>query len=410
MNIDLNNISISSDARMLLYGDEMVIGNIYGNGKWIKIPQKYFDFLISFFEIDNGYQKLIKSTKSEGEKNFYVDLLYKLREIGALEQKNYKEKIHINDISLELTTFCNLNCKHCSSEYGNKKTENMTIENISKIVNWANEHNVESITLTGGEIFCLSDINEKIILIRNQFKGNIEIITNSTLINGENAQLLKDNIDKINISLDGYDKDSVDKIRGKNVYERVMKSINLLNEVGINNISLSMVLTSDNQLNIGKFNSLCRSLDVEPLPRVLSIRGRALKNYDLLVNDNDKGVEDNVLKNPNMISMCNAGITNLSVAANGNVNLCAALEHSNYVIGNLKKLDNLYDNIKKLNKTCLVDEIKVCKDCIVRYFCSSPCYAINQHIFMNETLRAQRCKKNKKELLKHVWNIDNSPE
>lgn len=408
LSINLNNISISHDTRILLFKDEMVIGNIYSNGKWIKIPQCYFNYLISFLGVDNGFEELIKSTKSENEKNFYIDLLYKLREIGALgrqDYQDYKEEIDIKDISLELTTSCNLKCKHCSNESGDKKIDNMTIENITKVVHWANEHNVKSLTLTGGEIFCLKDIDEKIELIRNQFTGRIEVITNATLIDEEKVKLLKKNIDKIDISLDGYDEESVNRIRGKNVYERVMRSVALLQENGYSNISLSMVLTSDNRQNIDKFYNLCKILNAKPMPRILSIRGRALKNYDLLVHDKDKGIEDNVLKNPNMVSMCTAGVTNLSISANGKVNLCAALEDSDYVIGNIEKIDNLYDKLEKIHKACIVDEVDMCKDCIVRYFCSSSCHAINYHIYRNESLRAQRCKKNKKELLKYVWNI-----
>lgn len=403
--INLNNIILSAHAKIIRHHNKLIIGNINGNGKWIKIPSCYVDYVIGFLGTENGFDDLMQSVGNEQEKSFYIDLLYKLREIGVLEKKDVIKDHHIKSVSLELTTDCNLRCKHCSSDYGNKEIINMSAENILKIIRWANQHHTESVTLTGGEIFCLKDIADKLTLIRNHFKGNISIITNGTLIDDKMAELIRKNIDKVYISLDGYDSKSVAAIRGKHVFEQVMQSVELLHKENISAISLSMVLTSENKNNLDRFKDLCASIGVEPMPRILTVRGRALKNYDSLVWEREKGTEDNVLKNPNMVSVCTAGTDNLSVNADGTIHLCSALEDSNFAISTLDSLEHLDHVLRKMRSMCVVDTVDTCKECIVRYFCSSACQAINYHIYTNRDLRERRCQRNKKELMERVWNV-----
>lgn len=58
--------------------------------------------------------------------------------------------------------------------------------------------------------------------------GRIDIISNATLIYPEHISILKSCVDEISISLDGYDKNSVDFIRGQGVFDKVIETIILL--------------------------------------------------------------------------------------------------------------------------------------------------------------------------------------
>ena len=149
-------------------------------------------------------------------------------------------------------------------------------------------------------------------------------------------------MDEISISLDGYDKNSVDFIRGQGVFDKVIETIILLKNNKIDNISLSMVLTSNNKNHVTDFKELCNKFEVKPILRTLSVKGRALKFYDDLINDNEKGKEDNISKRINMLAMCNAGSQILSINASGKVTLCSAMEESNVILGDIDELDIIF--------------------------------------------------------------------
>lgn len=401
--IVLDNVCISSDARIVKYKDYSIIGNVFGNGRWLKIPSGFLEYVISFFGIQDGFQLLMESMRDEKERQFYINLLNGLNQLGVLARKEHKEYIKLQCISIELTTMCNLRCKHCSSSYGDNEKVSMSMSDIKKIVQWANRERIEHIVLSGGEIFCMPDINEIITYLGENFNGDIEIMTNATLIKEEHIETIVRYVEKVNISLDGYDGDSVDNIRGKGVYDRVVKCIESLHQHEYRSISLSMVLTSDNRKHLDSFYAFCKKQEAEPMPRVLSLTGRALDNYDELIINKEKGEEEDVVNKLSMVASCSVGTTSVSISATGDVLLCDAMEESNYKIGTIEQLDEVVAKLQEIQINCVVDEIEPCKDCIVRYFCSSSCIANNYHTFHNEELRKLRCDKNKSRLIEKVW-------
>ena len=402
--IRLDDIQISESTRILQNDGFIVIGNIARCGLWIKIPFNVYNFIIPYIGMQDGYKKLMDSLGSESEQDYYTTLLEKLAKIQVLEKKGkLPQKSLINNLCIELTTACNLKCKHCSGMYGSRTVVSLPNYQLEKIIKWASMQRINSITLTGGEIFCVPDIYEKLRYIRTNFHGKVGIITNATLLEAEKIHIIKECVNDISISLDGYDERSVDYIRGKNVFKKVIQSINLLKMEGISNISVSMVLTSDNNKHVTDFKNLCESLNVTPITRVFAVKGRAKENYDSLIFDQDKGMEDNILKHVNMLSLCLAGISTLSISANGSITLCPAIEDSNIVLGTVDELDNIEQILMKMKQTCIVEEVSPCNSCNVRYFCSSKCYATNINIFNNFSLREQRCKQYKKKLQKYVW-------
>lgn len=403
-NIKLDNIQISKATRILYNNGLIIIGNVIKSGLWIKIRDKDFEYLKPYIGTSNGYKNLMLSLSTVEQQEYFTNLLEALAKIYVLEKKNSSlVDSHVKNLSLELTTACNLRCKHCSGMYGSKEISSLSDSQFKKIIKWAADNQLTSISLSGGEPFCLPNIYEKLEYIHNNFNGKISVITNATLFASDKLHILKSCVDEISISLDGYDEKSVDFIRGEGTFKKVIYSIAMLHNAGIDNISASMVLTSDNSNHIKDFHSLCKELKVKPITRIYSIKGRALKNYEYLISDEDKGAEDKILSHVNMLSICNAGISTLSINVNGKITLCPATEDSNIFLGTVDELDKVVNNLERIKRTCIVDEILPCKSCNVKYFCSSKCYAMNLNIFYNPTLREQRCKKYKEKLQKYVW-------
>ncbi len=402
--IRLDNVQISASTRILQNNEFIVIGDILKSGLWIKIPVAHYNYLLPYIGIVDGYKKLMDSLDSTKMRDYYTHLIEALAKIHVIERKAPSlNKCLVKNLTLELTTACNLRCKHCCGMYGSKVNLSLSDSRFEHIIKWASNNGIQSLTLTGGEIFCIPDIYQKLEYLRNNFDGTISILTNATLFAPEKINTLKKCIDKISISLDGYDEESVDFIRGKGVFKKVINSISMLHDNGFYNISISMVLTSENNNHINDFKELCAKLKVKPITRTITIKGRALENYNLLIENQDKGQEDHILKHISMLSICNAGVSVLSIKANGDVTLCPATEESEICLGTSDELDNIVKNLAHIQQTCLVDEISPCKSCNVRYFCSSKCYALNQNIFSNPSFRSQRCHQYKETLQNYVW-------
>lgn len=402
--IRLDEVTVSDYTRTIVRNNYIVIGDIIRSGLWVKIPVEDYYYIMPYIGMEDGYKKLMDSLKTEEYKVYYTKLLKALAKIKVLVNKKFQRReLCVKDLSLELTTACNLRCRHCSGMYGGKENSFLSDLNFKSIINWANTNSVNSLTLTEGEIFCLTDIYEKLKYIRNKFNGKISIITNATLFSEDKINVLTEYVDEINISLDGYDEQSVDFIRGKGVFNKVVNSIKQLHLNDFYNITLSMVLTSDNSLHINKFKNLCKELNLTPITRIFAIKGRALENYDLLISESNRGKEDDILKHINMLSMCNAGFSIISISVSGAVSLCASTEDSGIVLGNYNDLDKIARNINSIQQTCIVDEISPCKFCSVRYFCSSKCYSTNVNIFTNPYLREQRCIQYREKLQEYVW-------
>lgn len=393
-------IYMSPYASTMREGKYLIAGCYIGNGQWLKIPSRYYDFLIECINDNMCIKDILDLCDSEYEREFYDDLLKKLFVIGVL---SFEPEVDIGrpKISIDLTSRCNLRCRHCSTAYGDIPAYDMTFEDLKSIVNWCERNGVTHLTLTGGEIFLLEDIEEKLYWVKEHFSGMIDIITNGTLIRDDQLRVLKDTIDVVGISLDGYDARSTEKIRGKGVYEKVINLIKKLQDIGIEKISLSMVSTKENIDNADKFKSLCDKLKVKCMPRMLCPSGRARKYYQEFKGE--EFIIDDKLDRLSFRASCMAGYNCMSSFSNGQIQPCAALDNDEYKMGNIENM--LSGTLVKpdLTKWCMVDRIPGCKDCNVRYFCASSCQKMNDAIYNDEQLRADHCKSRKKKLQEAVW-------
>lgn len=127
-----------------------------------------------------------------------------------------------------------------------------------------------------------SDIVDILHYAKQNFSGKLSLMINGTLFNPENVCEIVKLVSSIDISIDGVDEESCSVIRGSGTFDKVINSIHLLKESEFNNITLSMVL-SENNVNLSdRFFELNENLGTRPMPRVLSLTGRAEKNRELL--------------------------------------------------------------------------------------------------------------------------------
>ncbi len=393
---NINSIFFSKYTRVLINGNECIVGNIAFDGRWIKMSHSLYKDLVQ--KSQNNISLL-----SEKEKKY----INAFREVGICIDNAEKDELQLypSDITIEITTQCNLACKHCSYSFGGKKYREMPIDMIKAISKWAEDNKVKRILLTGGEPFCRKDIVDVCKVIKQNFTGSLEIITNGTLVTDEYIELIMRYIHALHISLDGYDENSVSMIRGKGVYNKVIALINKLKMCGYERITLSCVSVGDDNSEIIKFKELSERLHIKPVIRQLNIKGRAEENFAedpmelrIMHNLTEKGLTFKCL--------CNHQYRSIFINTYGIVFSCAALREEELGIGSFIVSEHKI-HIDGLFAKPIVDKIAPCQNCNVRYFCADTCISRNNVIYSNNKKRVERCHIKKNKLEKIVWHTDN---
>lgn len=131
------------------------------------------------------------------------------------------------EIQIEPTIHCNLDCIMCNKKARIRGSKDMTFEEFKKVLNQF--PNLEKIHLHGiGEPFLNQDFFNMLKFAKQ--KGiNVCFNSNFTFVTKELAEKLVDlEIDEIRVSLDADNKQDYEKVRRKDLFETVIKNIEIL--------------------------------------------------------------------------------------------------------------------------------------------------------------------------------------
>ena len=139
-------------------------------------------------------------------------------------------------------TLCNLECTHCFISCGpkNDTITMMTLRQVEERLRESRELGVKDYYITGGEVFINPEIFEILAAILNY--GPLDALTNGTQITSEKAKRLRTIQDaskhplRFRVSMEHFDEDKNDVIRGKNAYRKAIAGIVCLAEVGFSPI------------------------------------------------------------------------------------------------------------------------------------------------------------------------------
>jgi MoaA/NifB/PqqE/SkfB family radical SAM enzyme len=137
-------------------------------------------------------------------------------------------------------TICNLRCTHCfiSCAPENHSHQMMSFMQVKRFLDEAAELGVKEYYFTGGEPFMNRELYE--MLEAALVQGPVSVLTNGVLIKEDTARRLKELSDgseysfDLRISIDGWDRESNDPIRGEGTFERILEGIDQLARAGIN--------------------------------------------------------------------------------------------------------------------------------------------------------------------------------
>ncbi len=164
-----------------------------------------------------------------------------------------------DEVAIEVTSNCNLRCKHCLNNYSYpvKERENIvqpSLKQLFRLLEKIKELGVDYVKFTGGEPFMRGDI-EKLFEKAKALGLSISLNTNGTLIKEKQASLIKRYVRNVLIPFSADDA----KVTGlKEAYERKLEAVKLLKGIPI--IRGGIVLTDSNVKNLEYFYKLAERI------------------------------------------------------------------------------------------------------------------------------------------------------
>ena len=122
-------------------------------------------------------------------------------------RNKYQEQIKSRNFKIETVYFhvtqrCNLQCEYCYNKNNLNKREELTTEEVFRVIDILKKANVKNIILTGGEALLRKDIVEIAQYIKQE-GFSLTVLTNGVLL-GAKSRILK-YIDSSIISIDTLD-------------------------------------------------------------------------------------------------------------------------------------------------------------------------------------------------------------
>lgn len=307
---------------------------------------------------------------------------------------------------INITRRCNLSCKHCYADAGDKWSQNeMTAEQIKKIIydisyNYASSVIDKRILLSGGEPFLRKDVIDIVKYIKS-INATPLVNTNSLLIDEKSMDILRECNAELLVSLDGATRESHEFLRGTGTFDKTIEKIKLLKKHNVIT-KLSMTIHSGNIDELGKFFELSEELDVDGIAvNILNVLEKADKcNIERValkrVNEIIRNASKKSKKAFEYASMtdfanlgalllmnwkfvyCGVGAASLVIDYDGSVYPCYNNMRPDSKIGNVL-YDNMLDlwknsdQLKELRKLHVNNFGEKCRMCPVKYYCGGGC-------------------------------------
>lgn len=402
---------VEKDNKMLLANSS--------NGMWVVVPKVNYEIMMDGLKKEKLQDYLDEF--GEQERTYLINFYNELFRMELIRERNDDKvsKINYKVVTISITNTCNLQCRHCcqNAVFSEGKMDigyEHIISRFEKILRL----NPDMICVTGGEPMVRSDFLSLATHFRNNFEGKLILMTNGTLISNENVESIVHLFDSIDISIDGVDEASCSAIRGKNVFSKVVNNIELIKKRSDIPISLSMVLTRENQKLKKEFAELNRHLGTKSVLRPLAHSGRADQNRTLFPEEAEKYhvVSSNSYQLPELrkekrCRTCLAAKKSVYIDSDGSIYPCGALNKEKYCLGNIDQLrsdemesfeDKIIDS-KGYSHFLQIHPEKQdrCKDCSVSLFCINCIERYDAD--RNSTYFEELCKNNKALLEKMVW-------
>ena len=331
-----------------------------------------------------------------------------LIEYGILVFPQY-EKTMNKDVTpllavwFNITSACNLKCKHCFIGGGKNTPNELSVKEMEGLfdsfLKVQGEERIE-LDITGGEPLIRKDLID-ILELCKKYNFKTRVITNGLLLTPDLCVFLANNNIPVLISLDGPTAEFHDAIRGVGTFDKTCENIRIAVSKGVS-VALGMTLYSKNQNQVDSFISLAKNLNVSKVNfSLLNTIGNAsdnnlipADNYKILQHLLDLATKDKQTRIllsggyltrmvssvflPIRTDCCGSGINTCSIGSNGEVYPCPSFQTERFSAGNIRdtnfeKIWNESPLLKKFRNCKVINMNEDCKKCDIRLLCGGGC-------------------------------------
>lgn len=283
------------------------------------------------------------------------------------------KKIYSAPLSVcwDLTYKCNLKCIHCCfgnlNSLSNIEHENISLKESYALIDELDKMGITVLEFAGGEPLIHKNFSE-IYNYAATKKFKISLVTNGILLSEKLLDMFKRNhIARIQISLDGFNKELHEFIRGKNTFYKTISKICLVIEKEISLI-VATVVHKKNYLYLSEFATFLVNLGVKcfRIQFLLNLGNAKDNNDDLMIDNNEqiiaiKKLYENTYVKEGKIKIilpcsyesminekklithsksfysneCGAGTLHANINPYGDVTACALLVDKKWIEGNI---------------------------------------------------------------------------
>ena len=307
---------------------------------------------------------------------------------------NSKHKIDVEylpvKMDIEPTSKCNLKCHMCIVSTTGYKGLHLPLEDFKSLLD--KQIGVYELKIQGlGEPFLNKDFTNMV-----KYASDLDIwtrsTTNATILheNDNYKKIIDANIGELQISVDGTQKHTYEKIRIQSDFERVSENCKLINnyqkEKGVQKTRMWTLLQKDNYEDLFSFPNFAKELGFDRLTISMDVHGwgddewsktNSAKKVTLTQDDIDKllKIADtldidltfwDISTKYNKNKICEWPFSRLMISADSNIVPCCIISDPKiYTFGDVKNFDTIwFDDYKAFREDHINHKIpEVCKFC-----------------------------------------------
>lgn len=403
--IDFMNEELSFDTTFLFYPSEI---RPLADGRNIAISTQSANWIILNDDVEKDVFLKLYSGKSIGEviegygasdEDVMAATQKVLAKIGARNFAGISALPTLSRVegfkmmNLYVTNACNLRCPHCFMNAGTPLKNELTNDEIKRILAEFRSNNGEYVTFTGGEPM----LRKGFIGILRYSKGiglSNTVLSNGILWTISDIEEAYKYIDEIQISIDGVDDDTNSKIRGIGNFDMAVRTAKEFAKKGV---KLS-IATTFAQEDLGRElvpRYLSLKSEIEALSpgnvsfkfskKILPGRGIAPtedENIEYMAKISsiesavkpDAKIENFIMGHESNSISRNCGIGGISVRADGHIFFCNRIhEVDDYGHVFSRDMHEWFKIGKEINELTSVDNVEPCSSCVLKNICNGGC-------------------------------------